>query len=109
MTAGFTDSNIDRAGREYTNQPGASLRGHFAYGLLAGGAQTLSWNAAGITQNADGTNMDDELLASIRVIYIFRVPEPPTLALVGLAGVLVLRRRAPRRKPLDRVGHGRQA
>lgn len=82
-TAKFTDSNIDKAGKEYTGNAGASERQDFTYGILSGGGQTLSWTAAGIISNADGTNMDDELLESIRVVYLQAVPEPSSIALAG--------------------------
>ena len=91
-TVNFTDSNIDKAGKEYTGKAGAELRGDFQYGILSGGGQTLSWTAAGIITNADGTNMDDELLASIRVVYLTAVPEPSscTLAGVGVLGLMIV-------------------
>lgn len=88
-TAKFTDSNIDKAGKEYTGKAGATQRQDFTYGILSGGGQTMSWTAAGILTNADGTNMDDELLESIRVVYLQAVPEPSSIALAGL-GVLSL-------------------
>lgn len=92
-TVKFTDSNIDKVGTEYTGQAGATERQDFQYGILSGGGQTLSWTGAGVITNADGTNMDDELLESIRVIYLYSVPEPSSILLMGLGGfVLMLRR-----------------
>lgn len=88
-TVKFTDSNIDRVGTEYTDKAGGNQRQDFRYGILTGGGQTMSWTAAGIVTNADGTNMDDELLESIRVIYLVAVPEPSSFALAGL-GVFAL-------------------
>ena len=91
-TVKFTDSNIDKAGKEYTGKAGAELRSDFQYGILSGGGQSLSWTAGGIITNADGTNMDDELLASIRVVYLTAVPEPSscTLAGVGVLGLMIV-------------------
>lgn len=91
----FTDSNIDKAGKEYTGKAGATLRQDFQYGVLSGGGQTLSWNGAGIIQNADGTNMDDELLASIRVIYLYASPEPSSILIMGIGcvGFMLMRSR----------------
>lgn len=87
----FTDSNIDKVGTEYTGDAGATERQDFSYGILSGGGQTLSWTAAGIITNADGTNMDDELLESIRVVYLrAAVPEPSSILLMGLGGVVVM-------------------
>ena len=93
-TVKFTDSNIDKVGTEYTGQANHTERQDFQYGILSGGGQTLSWTAAGIITNADGTNMDDELLASIRVVYLNNVPEPSSLLLLGLGGVCILIRRS---------------
>lgn len=88
-TVKFTDSNIDQAGKEFTGAAGSRLRQDFTYGILSGGGQTMSWTAAGIITNADGTNMDDELLESVRVVYLFAVPEPSSFALAGV-GVIGL-------------------
>ena len=98
-TVKFTDSNIDKAGKEYTGKAGATERKDFTYGILTGGGQTMSWTAAGILTNADGTNMDDELLESIRVVYLQAVPEPSSFALAGL-GVLSLTFVSYRRRQL---------
>ena len=89
-TVKFTDSNIDKVGTEYTGQVNHTERQDFKYGILSGGGQTLSWTAAGIITNADGTNMDDELLASIRVVYLNAVPEPSSLLLLGFGSLCIL-------------------
>lgn len=94
LSVKFTDSNIDKAGTEYTGNAGATLRKDFQYGILSGGGQSLSWNGTGVIQNADGSNMDDELLESIRVIYLYAVPEPSSLVLVALGGLGILLRRS---------------
>jgi hypothetical protein len=104
MSACFTDSNIDKVGTEFTGLAGANRRQDFQYGILGGGGQTLSWNAAGVIQNANGINMDDELLMSIRVVYLCAVPEPSSILIMGIGGMGIMLRCVAARRGKTR-GH----
>ena len=104
MSACFTDSNIDKVGTEFTYLTGANKRQDFQYGILGGGGQTLSWNAAGVIQNTDGINMDDELLKSIRVVYLSAVPEPSSILIMGIGGMGIMLRCVAARRGKTR-GH----
>ena len=89
-TMKITDSNKDRDGVEYTD--GSAV--HAVGGAILTGAGVLdglSWTAAGILTNNGGAGMDDEVLTSLRVLYL--VPEPSSALLLGLGSLgFVLRR-----------------
>ena len=82
-TMKFTDSNKDRDGMEYTD--GTAV--HTVGGAILTGAgvlDSLSWTAAGVITNLSGAGMDDEVLTSLRIVYL---PEPSTALLLFLGGV----------------------
>ncbi len=89
-TMKITDSNKDRDGTEYTD--GTAV--HAVGGAIPTGAGVLdglSWSAAGVITRLGGNGMDDEVLTSLRVLYL--VPEPSSALLLGLGGLgFVLRR-----------------
>jgi PEP-CTERM motif len=89
-TMSFTDSNKDRAGTEYTTGGGHVLGGAILTG--AGVLDTASWTVAGIVTNNGGAGMDDEVLKSLRVVYL--IPEPSSVLLLGLGSLVVVLRRS---------------
>lgn len=83
-TMKITDPNKDRDGAEYTD--GAAV--HAVGGAILTGAgvlDDLSWTAAGVLTNLGGAAMDDEVLTSLRVLYL--IPEPSSALLIGLGGL----------------------
>jgi hypothetical protein len=90
-TMKITDPNKDRNGVEYTD--GAAV--HAVGGAILTGAgvlDDLSWSAAGILTNAGGAAMDDEVLTSLRVLYL--VPESSSALFLVLGGLGFVFRRS---------------
>lgn len=90
-TMKFTDSNKDRLGAEW-NPPGGGYAVGGAILTGAGVLDDLSWTAAGVITNLGGAGMDDEVLTSLRVLYL--VPEPSSALLLGLGGLCFVLRRS---------------
>jgi len=90
-TMKFTDSNKDRSGAEWS-PPGGGYAVGGAILTGAGVLDNLSWTAAGVITNNSGVGMDVEVLTSLRVVYL--IPEPSSVILLGLGGLVVVFRRS---------------
>lgn len=86
-TMKFTDSNKDRLGAEWS-PPGGGYAVGGAILTGAGVLDNLSWTAAGVITNNSGVGMDDEVLRSLRVVYL--IPEPSSALLLGLGTLVVV-------------------